>query len=161
MADLDTARMLKELLDREEIKEMRARYCWHVVRSDGEKLAALYTPDGMFEVHNGGPPMIFKGREAIAKTITQTPPGTIFPVIHNHTVVITGDDAYGTSVMEAHGPTLKPDRWSGYYHDRLKRVDGRWYFTAWRWFRYYPTFERSGLDMDEKPETGLSAQYKR
>jgi hypothetical protein len=83
------------------------------------------------------------------------------PLIHNHTIEVKGDEAFGTSVMEAHGPKMTPDRWSGYYHDRLRRVDGKWLFVERRWFRSWPSFERSGLDIDGTPETGLSAQHTR
>ena len=147
----DAAAGIAELLDREKIKELRAWYCWHVARSEGELLAALYTPVGIFEVHNGGPPLSFNGRAAIAESINGTPAGLIFPVIHNHTISITGAEATGTAVMVAEAPTLNPDRWAGYYHDRLRKVEGRWLFEARIWHRYWPTFEQSGLDIDGNP----------
>jgi hypothetical protein len=148
----DLAFAITELLDREQIKELRARYCWHVARSEGEELADLYVPNGLFQVHVGGPPLSFTGRAAIAESINRTPPGTIFPVIHNHTILITGDEATGTAVLEVSAPTLNPDRWSGYYHDRLRKVNGHWLFVERVWFRYWPTFERSGLDMNGRPK---------
>ena len=140
-----------EILAREEIKELRIRYCWHVTRSEGEQLAALYVPDGLFEVHNGGSPIRFEGRAAIADGINRTPRGTIFPLIHNQTVRLNGAEATGTAVMIAEAPTLNPARWSGYYHDRFRKTDGQWLFVERRWFRYWPTFESSGLDINGNP----------
>jgi len=34
---------VQELADREEIKELTARYCWHVARGEGEQVARLFT----------------------------------------------------------------------------------------------------------------------
>ncbi len=40
---------VQELPDREEIKELTAKYCWHVQHSEGEKIARLFTEDGVLE----------------------------------------------------------------------------------------------------------------
>lgn len=38
---------VQELADREEIKELTAKYCWHVQHSEGESIARLFTEDGV------------------------------------------------------------------------------------------------------------------
>ena len=38
---------VQELEDRDEIKELTARYCWHVAHGEGEAVANLFTDDGV------------------------------------------------------------------------------------------------------------------
>ncbi|MGH7863645.1 MAG: nuclear transport factor 2 family protein, partial [Candidatus Binataceae bacterium] len=44
---------VQELADREEIKELTARYCWHVAHGEGEQVAKLFSDDGLLEVRDG------------------------------------------------------------------------------------------------------------
>ena len=41
---------VQELEDRDEIKELTARYCWHVAHGEGEAVANLFTDDGVLDV---------------------------------------------------------------------------------------------------------------
>ena len=41
---------VQELTDREEIKELTAKYCWHVEHGEGEAVARLFTDDGVLDV---------------------------------------------------------------------------------------------------------------
>jgi hypothetical protein len=40
----------------------------------------------------------------------------------------------------------------------LAQIAGKWLFAERRLFRYWPDFERSGLDLEGSPETGLAAR---
>ncbi len=157
-AKLDT---LEELLAVERIKELPSKYCWYVARREFEGILGLYLPDGLFEVTMDSKTYAYRGREALLGVLTGSAP--TFPASENHVVVLTSpDDAYGTCTMKARAPTAPVPEFTGYYHDKYKRVEGKWYFAERRWFRTWPApFERSGLDMDGKPETGLSADHTR
>jgi len=152
----------KDIVAREEIKELRARYCWYVSRGDYERIVAMYTPDGIFEFLAGDKRMSVQGHEALREWLkNSTLPGVVFPLIHNEIIMIDGDNAVSTCAMEARTVNPEIPAFSGYYHDRLRRQGGRWLFSERRFFRYYPRMERSGLDIDGSPESGLSAQHKR
>jgi hypothetical protein len=156
------AQLLRDLAAREEIKELRARYGWHVARGDYDRIAELFTPAGVFEVLNDGRRTAYRGREAIrALLASRAAPGQLFPMIHNEIITVDGDHAFGSCAMQSLSPLPGQPGFSGYYHDRFEVREGRWLFTERRFFFYIPVFERSGLDLDGQPETGLAAQHER
>jgi len=161
MSEDRDSRLLHDLLAREAVRELRARYGWHAARGDYEAIVGLFAPDGMFEVKYDGARRQLRGREAIRAFLQATmAPGMVFPMIHNDIVTVEGDEAYGTCAMESRSPDGKGG-FSGYYHDRARRHEGRWLFSERRWFFYVPEFERSGLGLDGLPETGLAAIHDR
>ena len=158
----DTNSAIWELQARTALSELRARYCWYVSRGDYEQVAALYTPDGVFEFALDGKRVTCEGIEAIREELARsTFPGLVFPMIHNQVTFVAGDTAHGTCGMEAKTTVKDLPTFSGYYHDRFRVHQGQWRFTYRSYFRYYPEFERSGLDLDGSPEKGLSAQHQR
>jgi hypothetical protein len=72
-------------------------------------------------------------------------------MIHNQTITVAGDEAWGSCTMESRAAPNYDDGFVGYYHDRLRRVEGSWLFTERRWFLYSPVFEDSGLSIDGEP----------
>ena len=162
MGDQELTRRLEELATREALKELRARYCWYASRGDYERMTQLYTPDGVFEFMAEGKRLAFRGHDGIRECLRKTThPGLVFPMVHNDVLVITGAEAVGTCGMEARTTSKEMPAFSGYYHDRFRRIEGQWFFAERRFFRYWPAFERSGLDIDGTPESGLSAQHER
>jgi hypothetical protein len=161
MDEMDPARLAVEVLAREHMRELRASYCWYVCRGDYQRIAELYTPDGIFEFEQNGRRHALKGTQALLEGLKERiRPGEIFPNVHNHTIVIRSPtEAIGSCTMQAH--TTTPDRpsFGGYYHDFFRRHAGKWLFAERRFFRYWPDLERSGLDMEGSPETGLSARH--
>ena len=151
---------LYQLLAAEQIRELRAKYCWYVAHRQFDKLVGLFTPDGLFQFTQDGKTTDVKGRDALLKVYVNTSP--TYPATHNHTVVVTSEnEAYGTCTMNARAVAEVPE-FGGYYHDKYQRIDGTWYFTERLWFRSWPgPFERSGLDMDGNSESGLSADHDR
>ncbi len=125
---------IQELEDRDQIKELTARYCWHVARGEGEAVAALFTDDGVLEVADGS----FKpvnGREALLSfyRASVNQPQLAIPFIQNHIIEVHGDDAEGTCGIEArftrNGESVTA---AGYYEDRYRRVNGQWRFARRR-----------------------------
>jgi hypothetical protein len=159
----DNAARVHELLAREQLKELRALYGWHAARGDYEAVVQLFAPDGVFEcLVFESERKVFRGHEEIRGFLKQSMfPGVVFPMIHNNIVRVTGDEAMGTCAMESRTPQPQLPAFSGYYHDRARNFGGRWLFTERRFFRYFPNFERSGLDFEGKPESGLATQYNR
>ena len=142
-------RDLENVVSRQEIMELRHRYNWHVVRGEYDRVADLYVTDGLFENNTEIGKSQAIGREAILATLQRLPVGWAFIVTHNQTISVSGDEAFGTCVMTAHAPKAEFPHYTGYYHDLFRRVDGEWYFLARRYFRYYPAFVRSEIDINE------------
>jgi SnoaL-like domain len=122
---------VQELADREEIKELTARYCWHVAHGEGEAVARLFTDDGILDVLQPD----FKaphGMEALLKFYRTSvrEPELAIPFIHNHILEIDGDDAHGTCCIDArfnrNGESVIA---AGYYNDKYRRVGGKWRFA--------------------------------
>lgn len=124
--------VLQELQDREEIRELIARYA-HCV-ANGVSVAELLTDDGAFIVRTpGNPPKIKRGRAELdaeyakLEVIAEHP----LPMIHNHILEISGDEARGVCSNELriveNGESIIA---SGHYEDSFRRVDGRWKFVV-------------------------------
>jgi uncharacterized protein (TIGR02246 family) len=123
---------VQALTDREEIKELTARYAHGVARGEGAKVAELFTDDGVFinRLNPNDPPTVVRGREALQKFYTNIKRNTALPCIHNHLITLAGDEATGTCSIEVR-ITMKNQSMigSGYYEDRFRRENGRWKFV--------------------------------
>jgi ketosteroid isomerase-like protein len=118
------------LEDREEIKELTARYCWHVSHGEGEAVAALFADDGMLDIP-GGTFKAVKGRAALLEFYRGSvrEPEQAIPFIQNHIIEVDGDNAHGTCAIEArfarNGESVTA---AGYYRDKYRRERGKWRF---------------------------------
>jgi hypothetical protein len=124
---------MQELIDREEIRELAARYAQRV--SHRQSMADLFTDDGAFVVHMPNQPVqVARGREQLEKAFAAAAasPALNMPAVHNHVISVSGNEAVGTSWIELY--TLDGDERSfagcGYYEDRLRRDNGRWRFVV-------------------------------
>jgi ketosteroid isomerase-like protein len=122
---------VQELADREEIKELTAKYCWHVARGEGEAVAKLFTDDGVLDVVQPD----FKaprGMEELLKFFRASvrEPEIAVPFIHNHIIELSGDEAHGTCTIDArfirNGESVIA---AGWYNDKYRRVGGKWLFV--------------------------------
>jgi len=130
MATLE--QQVRELADREEIKELTAHYAHGVARGEGDKVAALFTDDGVFLNRFPGQPVTeVRGREALNKFYGAIKRNFALPCIHNHLINLAGDEATGTCSIEVRitrdGKSMIG---SGYYEDRFRRENGRWKFVV-------------------------------
>jgi len=130
MATLE--QQVRELADREEIKELTARYAHGVARGEGAKVAELFTDDGVFLNRFPEQPVTeVRGREALQKFYGAIKRNFALPCIHNHLITLAGDEATGTCSIEVRitrdGKSMIG---SGYYEDRFRRENGRWKFTV-------------------------------
>jgi len=122
---------VQELADREEIKELTARYCWHVQHSEGEAVARLFTEDGAL-ITSAPDSKPVRGMDALLKFYGAiTPAESPVPFIHNHIIEIDGDnDAHRTCTIDARF-TRKGESilGAGWYEDKYRRVNGKWRFA--------------------------------
>jgi len=125
---------IQELEDRDQIKELTARYCWHVAHGEGEAVALLFTDDGVLEVTDGSFKPV-RGRDALLNfyRTSVNQPELAIPFIQNHIIEVNGDEAAGTCGIEARfsrgGESVTA---AGYYEDRYRRDHGKWRFLQRR-----------------------------
>ena len=123
---------LQEVEDREEIKELTAKYAHWVARGEGARVKDLFTDDGRFinEVIGEKPNIEVRGRKQLDEFYPGLKRGMALPCIHNHIIELDGDNAKGTCTIEVritqNGQSIIG---SGFYADIYRRVNGRWKFV--------------------------------
>ena len=126
---------IQNIEDKDEIRELTAKYCYAVVAQDSEALINMFTEDGVFDM---SPQMHFEGREQLAK-LYSTQIGEVGPkpFIQSHVIKIDGDNATGNCAVEIRlvdkGEAVTA---CGHYNDTYRRVNGEWKF-AHRDFQLY------------------------
>ena len=131
MASIDT------LADKEAIRELLATYCFRLDNDEFEAMAALFTPDGVWETAFG----TGTGRDGIVAQARSIATGERPRRVHQTTNIVI--DIWGETAMvhsnwlvfqnSPAGPVIGS---GGAYHDRLVKRDGRWYFQHRRIDRY-------------------------
>ena len=117
-----------ELADKDEIRELTARYCFAVADGDADTLVGLFCPDGVFRLLDRE----YRGTEGLRKLYEGAAGGTSpKPFIQNHVIVVNGDSAEGRCAVEIrmvqHGEAYTV---AGHYADVYRRTDGRWRFAS-------------------------------
>lgn len=133
---------LRELADREQIRDLTAIYAHRVAHALAN--ADLFTDDGAYIQRRSPdePPQVVRGRAALDAHYVARPgsAGVATPMIHNHLIEVDGDTARAVCSIELRIAGGEGIFASGYYQDRLRREDGRWKFverkvTFFRWGR--------------------------
>lgn len=119
---------IQELVDREAIKEVLARYAITVDSGDAKGFAALFAPDAVWEWPQVD--LRYEGQAALhdlAAAIADNLPGGQH-VMSNHVISVDGDSA--TAVCELTCFISRPQKiytvLQGFYRDRLVKIDERW-----------------------------------
>jgi uncharacterized protein (TIGR02246 family) len=115
--------------DKDEIRELLARYCFALDADRFEEMAALFTPDGIWETAFG----TGTGRAGIIAQARRIATGSRPRRVHlttNIVIELDGDTATAQSnwmlIQNGHaGPAIGS---GGAYSDRLVKVDGQWFF---------------------------------
>lgn len=132
---------LAERLDRVEarfaVADLVHAYARLIRRDQPDEAAALFLPEGSFEIRDGYPDRgeyrVRTRLEGRAQIDAYLAPGKgkphPVPLIRNLMIEVDGDSATANSVMDAqiYGSDVKV---RGEYRDSFARVDGRWYFAA-------------------------------
>jgi hypothetical protein len=138
---------IEELLEIEEIKQLRNYYALYLDSGEIEKLVALFVEDGIaeFPEHMGGP---WVGRERMFKewSAVFNNHGTPFGHLHvatNPFVRLTGPDTangryYAISVHTLEKDIEKVINVIGIHDDLYRKIDGKWYFEKTRYDFLYP-----------------------
>jgi len=122
--------VLKELVDREKIRELVHRYCWAVDRGTLQEVMALFhDPCDLVLV----PGKRHVGKAAVQKwydAYMQNRMEVLRHLIHNQVITLDRDTATSKSYFDAVGD-LKGESIiaAGFYEDALQRVGGEWRFT--------------------------------
>jgi hypothetical protein len=123
---------VQELVDREEIRELIARYAHRVAHAIS--LADLFTDDGVYIVRFPDRPVQeTRGRQALDAHFGK--PGAFdaqpLPMIHNLLLDIDGNEAKGICSNELRmAENGKSMIGSGYYQDQFRRENGHWKFAV-------------------------------
>ena len=121
---------VRELLDREHIRDLVHRYCWAVDRGTLEEVMALFHNECNLALVPG---KRYLGREATYKwynVYMQNRMEVLRHLIHNQVITVNGDTATSKSYFDAVGD-LKGESITvaGFYEDTLLRVNEEWRFT--------------------------------
>lgn len=132
---------------RDEIEQLRARYCWAYDDGEPEVLGALFTPDGTVDLGDWG---VFRGTDEIVAGFRAQVRGPGDPLRTLHTlsvpvIDIDGDQATGQwYVVVYHVPRAgdaHPVRFVGRYFDTYRKQGGKWLLLSVRleqfWFAGY------------------------
>lgn len=124
--------VVRQLADRDEIRELVSIYAHRMAR--GLAVADLFTDDGAY-VNQGTsnmPPREVRGRAALDAYFCDRGDWADhpLPMIHNHVIEVSGDEASGVCSMEVRlasdGESIVA---SGYYLDRYRFELGCWKFV--------------------------------
>jgi uncharacterized protein (TIGR02246 family) len=123
--------------DKDEIRELLARYCFALDADRFEDMAALFTPDGTWETAFG----TGTGRAGIVAQARSIATGARPRRIHlttNIVIDLEGDTATARSnwVVIQNTPAGPAIGSGGAYEDDLAKLDGRWWFRHRKIDRY-------------------------
>lgn len=121
--------IVRELADKESIRELAYRYVHHVWRQDAAAVADLFAEDGEMDTSLEEP---IRGRPALRSAFVRLLDGAdLQPFVHNHLIEIDGDTASGICYIDLRAVRDgKSMMGSGFYTDRYVRVGGRWKFKS-------------------------------
>ena len=121
--------VLRELVDREAIRDLACRYADCVWRQAAEEAVDLFTDDGVMDMGDR-PPIV--GRAALLETYMASITGSPFyPFVHNHVIDLDGDRASGRCYLDLRctidGKSMTG---VGFYEDTYVRLGDGWRFRA-------------------------------
>ena len=123
------------LADKDEIRELTARYCFAVAEGDADAIVELFCEDGSFRMRDRS----YEGVEGLRELYAGAAAGTTpKPFIQNHVIEVDGDTATGRCGVEIR-MVRKGEAYTvaGHYADTYRRVDGRWRFQSRDFMTYH------------------------
>jgi SnoaL-like domain len=168
-ADLETRvkkleATVRELLDREQVRDLRYRYHEYINEGKFEDIANLFTPDGELDFGHLGKA---KGHEQIRKFFTaiNRPPQSgkdrpritwVKQFIHNHTIHLHGNTGSGFSYLEAK-PIYNGEAFlvAARYDDEYSRQNGEWKFKKMSIEPYFMVPFKEGWAQENKVKMGV------
>jgi hypothetical protein len=142
-----------ELIDIEEISQLKARYFLHMDRKEWARWGEVFTEDATLDVSGEypapeNPAYVVTGRDHIVAFVSAALDGVI-SVHHGHMPIITAsapDQASGIWAMEDNLFWADGARLVGYghYEEEYRRVGGRWHIARLRLIRLHRTVSSPG-----------------
>jgi ketosteroid isomerase-like protein len=132
-----TEELVRELVDREAIRDLSNRYCDCLYRHDLDGLVTLFTPDAAFIVKDAESEVVTRGRAKLkkmfARLVSEINPR---PLIHAQVVDLhSGSSATGRCYVELRTDTVQVEvAGSGYYEDEYAKIGADWKFASRRLF---------------------------
>ena len=132
-----TEELVRELVDREAIRDLSNRYCDCLYRHDLDGLVTLFTQDASFVVKDAEAEVATRGRAKLkkmfARLVSDTNPR---PLIHAQVVELRStDSASGRCYVELRTNTVQVEEaGSGYYEDEYAKIGADWKFASRRLF---------------------------
>jgi len=127
--------LVTELLDREAIRDLPARYCDFVWRGDIAGIVSLFTDDAAFITKGREREAVVRGHAGLTKmyesAFADMDPR---PYIHNHVVDLkSSKHATGICYVELRS-AKRGMEWigSGYYEDEYVKIGEKWKFASRR-----------------------------
>lgn len=149
---------LRELEDREAIKELRHMYCYYVDQGRYAECAGLFAEDAVADFSPLG---VFRGINEVRKFYCETIPSlftSMLHFVHNHTLTLDGDRGQGSCYFEFKGISAKGEGFvgAGHYDDDLVRVNGRWKFKGRKVTFYFFMPERESWTQKDRLKLDVS-----
>ena len=131
MSEKSLETIVRDLADREAIRDLVSRYAHCVWQDDIETMIELFTDDGVMDPEIRAP---IKGRAALLESFKDMlDAGDFQPFVHNHVIDLDGDRASGVAYIDlrytADGKSMIG---SGFYTDEYVREDDQWKFKSRR-----------------------------
>jgi hypothetical protein len=130
-----TDELVRELADREAIRELPMRYCDCLYRKELVGLVSLFTDTGVFSVKDREHEVSTKGRARLRKMyeklVSELQPR---PLVHSHVIELLGaNKATGRCYVEMRSAKLEVEPvGSGCYEDEYVKVGEQWKFASRR-----------------------------
>jgi ketosteroid isomerase-like protein len=142
-------RAIRELADREAIRELVSRYAHCVWRRDALGAAALFTDDGEMDTGDG---RILKGRAAIMQAYEPAfARMDLQPFVHDHLIELEGDAATGLCHLDLRAVVGGRSMiGAGVYEDEYMRGPEGWRFRSRRLTMKFFVPLEDGWSSDQK-----------
>lgn len=130
-----TDELVRELADREAIRELPMRYCDCLYRNDLTGVVSLFTENGAFIVKDSEHEVVTRGRAELKKMyknlVSETQPR---PLVHSHVIeLLSGKSATGRCYVEIRSAKVEMERiGGGCYEDEYVKVGEQWKFASRR-----------------------------
>ena len=131
----NTEELIRELLDREAIRDLPKRYCHCVWTNDLDGIVNLFSDDGSIIMESSKGPQTTTGhdklRKAFRRVVDDLGPR---PYIHNHVIELK-DASHATGTCYVELRDSKHDmKWlgTGYYNDEYVKAGDQWKFKSRR-----------------------------
>jgi ketosteroid isomerase-like protein len=130
-----TDELVRELADREAIRDLPIRYCDCISRLDLDGVVSLFTEDGAFLVRDSENEVVIRSHAELRKMYEQLVRNVRpRPYTHTHVVELRGpNNATGRCYVEMRSAKVEME-WVGfgYYEDEYVKIRDEWKFASRR-----------------------------